>query len=184
MGCSSGVLSFTGPYAPQGAPLSYLLAGSPAIIANLWDVTDREIDRFGRGILDDWLQEESSAQTGCLKCCQVVKELASMHIGDGGKYKAPRNRRNAARGKEKLQEPCCSCEYGECGSKVRFASFMSRARDNCRLQFLTGASPVCYVLKPTYVVNFTMATLQISTMATSEAKVLLSHTTAAASTSS
>ncbi|KAH7835743.1 hypothetical protein Vadar_029399 [Vaccinium darrowii] len=44
MGCSSGSLSLNGSYTPQGAPLCYLLAGSPVIVANLWEVTDKDID--------------------------------------------------------------------------------------------------------------------------------------------
>ncbi|XP_058089660.1 separase [Magnolia sinica] len=144
MGCSSGALLFTGRYAPQGAPLSYLLAGSPAIIANLWDVTDRDIDRFGRVMLDGWMQEESSPQMSCPKCSQIAKELRSMDVCDKGNDKRPKTRRKVARGKEKLQEACCSCRCRDCGEKLRIASVMSQARDACKLPFLIGASPVCY----------------------------------------
>jgi hypothetical protein len=28
-------------------------------VANLWDVTDLDIDRFARGVLDQWLGEAS-----------------------------------------------------------------------------------------------------------------------------
>jgi separase len=48
MGCSSGRLrggggggGLGGGYEPSGAIWSYLLAGCPAAVANLWDVTDR-----------------------------------------------------------------------------------------------------------------------------------------------
>ena len=34
-------------------------AGCPAAVANLWDVTDLDIDRFARGVLDQWLGEAS-----------------------------------------------------------------------------------------------------------------------------
>ncbi|KAH7833501.1 hypothetical protein Vadar_006956 [Vaccinium darrowii] len=44
MGCSSGSLSLNGSYNPQGAPLCYLSAGSPVIVANLWEVTAKDID--------------------------------------------------------------------------------------------------------------------------------------------
>ncbi|KAL7595966.1 hypothetical protein Lser_V15G29776 [Lactuca serriola] len=47
MGCSSGSLSLNGSYSPKGAPLYYLFAGSPVIVANLWEVTDKDINRFG-----------------------------------------------------------------------------------------------------------------------------------------
>jgi len=57
MGCSSGrLVSVNAPrnefapsgeyhYEPDGAIISYLCAGTPCIVANLWDVTDRDIDR-------------------------------------------------------------------------------------------------------------------------------------------
>lgn len=46
MGCSSGLLRPCGQFEPQGVVLQYLLGGCPGIIANLWDVTDRDIDRL------------------------------------------------------------------------------------------------------------------------------------------
>jgi len=33
-----------------------LFAYSPAIVGNLWDVTDRDIDRFTKSLLQAWLQ--------------------------------------------------------------------------------------------------------------------------------
>lgn len=57
MGCSSGKLvsvnrkdsdsSENMPifYEPEGIVLSYLCAGAPCVVGNLWDVTDRDIDR-------------------------------------------------------------------------------------------------------------------------------------------
>ena len=56
MGCSSGRLASastkketTGEpflyYEPVGLVCSYLTAGSPCVVGNLWDVTDRDIDR-------------------------------------------------------------------------------------------------------------------------------------------
>lgn len=64
MGCSSGSLSLNGSYTPQGIPLSYLLAGSPVIVANLWEVTDKDIDRFGKAMLEAWLRERSNPFSG------------------------------------------------------------------------------------------------------------------------
>lgn len=59
MGCSSGKLkSVNSPkenpsdqmvypmhYEPEGMALSYIFAGAPCVVGNLWDVTDRDIDR-------------------------------------------------------------------------------------------------------------------------------------------
>ena len=68
MGCSSGRLH-GGPgdgnkawhfYEPNGAVLAYILAGCPAAVANLWDVTDRDIDRFAQAVLTEWLSNGSN----------------------------------------------------------------------------------------------------------------------------
>ena len=57
MGCSSGKLESVNRkgtssvanlpifYEPEGIALSYLLAGAPCVVGNLWDVTDHDIDR-------------------------------------------------------------------------------------------------------------------------------------------
>jgi separase len=45
-GCSSGRLSIQGVHDPAGAVLNYLIGGAPFVVANLWDVTDRDIDRL------------------------------------------------------------------------------------------------------------------------------------------
>ncbi|CAL4967209.1 unnamed protein product [Urochloa decumbens] len=138
MGCSSGTLHCRGNYAPRGAPLSYLFAGSPAIIANLWDVSDKDIDRFSKALLNSWLQEIFTDGNNCSKCT-LLTQLESMNIApkDNG-----RTRRKGMRGKKPQQindsSKCCSCR------QRRIASYLSEARRACRLPFLIGASPVCY----------------------------------------
>ena len=57
MGCSSGaIIRLEGDLEPDGDILTYLLAGSPCILANLWDVTDKDIDRFSASLIDSWTQ--------------------------------------------------------------------------------------------------------------------------------
>ena len=36
---------------------------SPAIIANLWDVTDKDIDRFAEALLKAWLQANNGTSS-------------------------------------------------------------------------------------------------------------------------
>eukprot|EP00887_Chlorella_sp_A99_P003555 scaffold7.g3555.t1 len=73
MGCSSGRLHGAGGgtagaaaprlhYDPAGPVLAYLLAGCPAAVANLWDVTDKDIDRFSQALLTRWLSSGGSEQ--------------------------------------------------------------------------------------------------------------------------
>ncbi|CBI23880.3 unnamed protein product, partial [Vitis vinifera] len=104
MGCSSGSLSLNGQYTPQGTHLSYLSAGSPVIVANLWEVTDKDIDRFGKAMLDAWLRERSSPSVACAQC-RLVAELKSMSITGGkgdAKKKIPR---------KKLSKACSSVTH-------------------------------------------------------------------------
>lgn len=54
MGCSSGTLTEAGEYEPYGTPMHYLHGGSPALVATLWDVTDKDIDRFAASAFEQW----------------------------------------------------------------------------------------------------------------------------------
>ena len=72
MGCSSGALRTHGGLAPSGMALAYLHAGCPALVANLWDVTDGEIDRFCAALIEhttksggSLLDSVAKARTAC-----------------------------------------------------------------------------------------------------------------------
>ncbi|XP_051562768.1 separin-like isoform X2 [Myxocyprinus asiaticus] len=54
-GCSSAALSVLGHQEGTGLILSYLTAGCPLVLGNLWDVTDRDLDRFTSALLQSWL---------------------------------------------------------------------------------------------------------------------------------
>ncbi|KDQ52064.1 hypothetical protein JAAARDRAFT_40451 [Jaapia argillacea MUCL 33604] len=51
-GCSSGALREMGEFDRVGTPYNYMLAGCPTLVANLWDVTDRDIDKFSQEVFD------------------------------------------------------------------------------------------------------------------------------------
>ncbi|KAJ8471851.1 hypothetical protein OPV22_026194 [Ensete ventricosum] len=140
MGCSSGSLLHRGCYAPQGAPLSYLFAGSPSIIANLWDVTDKDIDRFGKALLKSWLHEELDALNNSTRDGSLVQQFSCMGIDDEVALTSVKTRRKVYNGK--LRNLSDGSNWG-C-RRNRIASFMSQARDSCKLPMLIGASPVCY----------------------------------------
>ncbi|KFK31931.1 hypothetical protein AALP_AA6G177700 [Arabis alpina] len=62
MGCSSGLPYIRGRYVPNSVPMSFLLAGSPVVVANLWGVTD-DINQFGKAMLEGWFRERSDDDT-------------------------------------------------------------------------------------------------------------------------
>ncbi|XP_063043799.1 separin [Engraulis encrasicolus] len=57
-GCSSAGLSVNGTQEGTGIVLSYITAGCPLVLGNLWDVTDRDIDRLTLALLRSWLKGE------------------------------------------------------------------------------------------------------------------------------
>ncbi|KAK4163434.1 Separin [Cladorrhinum sp. PSN259] len=54
MGCSSAALVEAGEFEPAGPAWNYMMAGSPAVVGTLWDVTDRDIDRFAGRCFEEW----------------------------------------------------------------------------------------------------------------------------------
>ncbi|CAN1164546.1 ESP1 [Linum perenne] len=135
MGCSSGSLTLTGSYIPEGAPLYYLLAGSPVVVSNLWEVTDKDIDRFSKEMLDAWVQERSNAYTDSARC-NLTKEFESMSIMGGGK-----GRKKVSKKASKPED----CDHDDSSNhRPMVGSFMAQAREACTLKYLIGAAPVCY----------------------------------------
>ncbi|RHZ83649.1 hypothetical protein Glove_89g107 [Diversispora epigaea] len=64
LGCSSGHLKNGGEFDPSGAALSYMIAGCPALVANLWDVTDKDIDRFSKALFKNWELNPNESKKG------------------------------------------------------------------------------------------------------------------------
>jgi separase len=54
MGCSSASLSDVGDFECYGLVWSYMLAGCPAVVGTLWDVTDRDIDLYTGRVYEEW----------------------------------------------------------------------------------------------------------------------------------
>ncbi|VEU20801.1 DEKNAAC101730 [Brettanomyces naardenensis] len=54
MGCSSGYLRLNGIFHPYGIVYHYLTAKCPMVLVNLWDVTDKDIDKFTLSTLEKW----------------------------------------------------------------------------------------------------------------------------------
>ncbi|KAK4339952.1 hypothetical protein RND71_041414 [Anisodus tanguticus] len=139
MGCSSGSLYLHGCYAPRGAPLCYLIAGSPVIVANLWEVTDKDIDRFGKSMLDAILRERSNVSFRCDQCDTLSDKLESLKISD-------RKRTQRVKTKKDITPDMCknNTSTNHCNHRPKIGSFMGQAREACTLPFLIGAAPVCY----------------------------------------
>ena len=73
MGCSSGFLRPRGQYDPDGMVLNFCQTGARAVVANLWDVTDGDIDKFTISMLN-----VCASVCVCVSVC--VRVRASAHV--------------------------------------------------------------------------------------------------------
>ena len=118
MGCSSGVLTQAGDFEPYGTPISYMQAGSPALLATLWDVTDKDIDRFSQIALEKW---------GLFK---------AFDPRDGT---SPMKRSVKSKGKSNKTDVATERKL-----PLSLDEAVVQARGSCILRYLNGAAPVVY----------------------------------------
>ncbi|OTB06864.1 hypothetical protein M426DRAFT_318579 [Hypoxylon sp. CI-4A] len=126
MGCSSASLADPGRFECHGPVWNYMLAGSPAVVGTLWDVTDRDIDRFAGRVFEEW---------GLMPKGTFVEEDAR---GKGKK---------AARGHKGEAKKSAQDNGADSTSLVEA---VMKARDACRFRYLTAAA-VCVYGIPVYV---------------------------------
>lgn len=69
IGCSLGALQTNGILEPSGNIYNWLTCGSPMVLVNLWDVTDKDIDQFSMSIFDHWGLHKKS---GKLNICEAT----------------------------------------------------------------------------------------------------------------
>src|ERR1700743_1072440 len=75
IGCSSGSLHDWGEYDMTGTLMNYMIAQCPCLLVNLWDVTDRDIDRFSKGVFHHWgLFRENDPDLVPMTLCEAVSQ--------------------------------------------------------------------------------------------------------------
>ncbi|KAL7626231.1 separin protein [Parahypoxylon ruwenzoriense] len=133
MGCSSASLADVGAFECHGPVWNYMLAGCPAVVGTLWDVTDRDIDRFAGRTFEEW---------GLLPRGTFAEDSRGNNKGKGKETKASsRSRSRGAAGRKRAASESAS-EGGE--GSVSLVEAVARARDACRFQYLTAAAVCVY----------------------------------------
>lgn len=170
IGCSSGSVTEYGDLEPFAVPLAYLTAGqeddrrpnmgpedSPeeaaepgkkcmAVVGMLWDVTDKDIDRFSLATGEEWglwkpaqeatklptktpkKREKVTAPTTPERRCKTPKTPKAR--------KTPAPTRTPARSRSGLRR--------EQRTKGSLSEAVAKSRDSCYLRYLNGAAPVVY----------------------------------------
>ncbi|KAJ3405453.1 hypothetical protein CcCBS67573_g03431 [Chytriomyces confervae] len=132
MGCSSGRLHAPGEFDIAGTALNYLIGGCPSLVANLWDVTDRDIDRFSKklfvkiGVAEgNAFGENEAGSRKKLRAAKISEEPTEESTIESRFYK---------------HEPCLSQMAGN----LSVPEGVAVSREACELKYLVGAAPVVY----------------------------------------
>lgn len=74
MGCSSGAFQDNGNLEATSNIFNWLSCGSPLVVSNLWDITDKDIDRFSMSVLYKWgfFTESDKQPAACEDICKAV----------------------------------------------------------------------------------------------------------------
>ena len=79
MGCSSGALSRVGDFEAKGMALELLARGTPIVVAMLWDVTDRDIDRITLYLLQSMAKNPSCPIPDILNAARRETKLRNLN---------------------------------------------------------------------------------------------------------
>jgi separase len=141
MGCSSAALVEAGDFEPSGPVWNYMLAGAPAVVGTLWDVTDRDIDRFAGGLLEEW----GLLPRGCF-------EGQGQGLQEGGLGKGRGKGKGKGKGKGVAAPRGGGVEEGGKGGYggASLVEAVAMAKGRCKFQYVTAAAAVVYGL-PVYV---------------------------------
>jgi len=147
-GCSSVHLTENGIYEPSGMLASYLTAGAPAVVGMLWDVTDKDCDRFAVKAGELWglwpEPQEDAAPTappktpgrkakGKGRVAQLVDEVEAP--------RAPPSAKKSKKAKTTAAEPELSADRRR---GLGLDECVREARKACVLRYLNGAAAVVY----------------------------------------
>lgn len=161
MGCSSGAVTEHGELEAHAVPLAYLLAGQRSetlapsdnqssskcmsVLATLWDVTDKDIDRFSLAVGEEWGLWSSPRDTSKVSAKTPRKRevvAAPSTPQRGAKTpktpkvrKTPAPARTPARSRSRVRDVM---------KEQSLVEAVSKSRDACYLRYLNGAAPVVY----------------------------------------
>ena len=122
MGCSSAALTEEGEFESHGVPNDYLHAGAQAVVGTLWNVTDKDIDRFSMKVLEEWgLFEQEGVEEN----------------------KSPIKKGAKGRARPKIV-PVKKGSSSNRKGKTSLDQAIAVGREACLLRYLNGAAPVVY----------------------------------------
>lgn len=146
-GCSSASLADCGEFEVHGTAWNYLMAGCPAVTGTLWDVTDRDIDRFAARTLEGWGVVPAGAivvDDGKKKKGVGKSSTGSSSSSGGGTSRTAAAKSGSTRGDNGRSHAAGS-------APLSLVEAVTCAREGaCRFRYLTAAAVVVYGI-PVYI---------------------------------
>lgn len=159
MGCSSSKISEYGQLEAAAVPLAYLLAGGSkqssgegqhdnkrclAVVGCLWDVTDKDIDRFSLALGEQWglwpaVEREKFPKVPAVKSNNSEPPVTPEQVPKTPK--TPKVRKTLPDFETPARRRAL---VSQDGSKCSLVEAVNRSRDACYLRYLNGAAPVVY----------------------------------------
>ncbi|GIZ39366.1 hypothetical protein CKM354_000275300 [Cercospora kikuchii] len=154
MGCSSGAVTEYDELEPFSVPSAYLQAGQAssehpskcmAVLATLWDVTDKDIDRFSLAVGQEWGLWQAAPET--IKPPAKTPRKRTLAVPS-----TPEKCAKTPKTPKVHKTPMASRTPARNRSRVRFeeskpqslVEAVSKSREACFLRYLNGAAPVVY----------------------------------------
>lgn len=160
MGCSSASLADVGDFEVYGLVWSYMLAGCPAVVGTLWDVTDKDIDLYTAMLYEEWgLVGRGTFQAHLAKECKSKGNDGDVSVHDeptsvGG----TRNKKERSVSRKRIATDSGSENGGGSGSTAcgygaaSLPEAVARTKNAgvCKFKYL-NAGAVCVYGIPVYV---------------------------------
>jgi separase len=149
-GCSSGRLKARGVHDALGTALYYLIAGAPFVVGNLWDVTDKDIDKLCMAHMQcTFPAVEGGSMSPTIMAGGDAGDKAGAKGKSGSSDKAGAVRgkpaANSANGASAAAETSSDHSVGSnIEGSAHAAHALAQCRDVCRMPFAVGAAPVVY----------------------------------------
>jgi separase len=129
--------------------LAYLLAGAPAVVGTLWDVTDRDCDRASVRAGELWGLWEARVQEKLAKGKERKDDVEVARKGGSRKKRCVEQKGMVRTGAEGLKS---TSHDGSNNEKRSLVEAVRRSRSSCYLQYLNGAAFVVYGI-PVYLID-------------------------------
>ena len=94
------------------------------MVGNLWDVTDRDIDRLTEEFLEEWLNDDEN--------------------------QSQKQKTNSEQGDEKMEVEIVTTAPDRESFAAAICVHLNKARDVCKMAYLNGSAPIVYGLPVTF----------------------------------